>query len=105
MSTISIWDEINLGKMTLATIKERYGPESKFRVSLYHYEASARFSGGMQSALCHVLRGPCRYVFADKVFDLSEGDVGSLPSGRYLFEAVGPGPVDIVLVWELPPQT
>ena len=57
----------------------------------------------MRAGLCYVLRGACRYDFGESV-TIQAGEVAELPAGDYEFEVLGADDVELVMVWELPPE-
>ena len=98
------WDESSDGPLTEDALRARYQPKTRYRVSRFILPADDRSSGSMMVALCFCLRGHGRYIFGDRVIELSAGQAVRLPGGAYQQESDEDDVFDTVKVFELPPE-
>lgn len=96
------WESEYSGPLDEETVRSKFVPRHHYRVTRYCFPKGATFEGSMQSGRCFVLRGRCRYSFADATTVMSRGEFADLPAGSYVLEVVGEDELELVVSWQLP---
>ena len=98
------WDFDRLGPPSLEAVRQLHQPATHFRVSLFRCQAGETFAGSMRAGRIYVIAGSCSFTHDQTTLGLQAGDIADLPIGDYTFCALGSGPVEYVMAWELPPE-
>jgi hypothetical protein len=91
------------GALTEDAIRRLYQPPGAFRISRNKYPAGTRFHGTTRAGRLFVLTGSCELLLPERV-ELSAGQFFDFPAGNYGLAVLGQEDLDIVKVWQLPPE-
>ena len=96
--------ELDYGEnLDFESLKSKYSPPHKFRVSEFHYPAGEIVDGSMRTSRCFVMTGTCSYKYRDKCeVELKSGEYVELPDGAYQLTVGEQNDLHIVVVWEIP---
>jgi hypothetical protein len=98
----SSWKDCYGEAIDIATLRTKFSPPEKFRVSEYKYLAGESCGGSMLAGKCFVLQGDVTYHYDDCDLHLLEGEVAELPRGSFTLTAGTESDVELILVWEIP---
>lgn len=98
------WDEVQMGRLCLEAIRDLHQPAERFRISHRQYPAGTSFGGAAREGRKYILSGWCVFTIQQQTWELQSGDIADIPSGSFHFRVLGSCDVQIVSVWELPPD-
>ena len=98
------WDFDGWGPPRVEAIRALHRPAGHYRISPASYPAGTEFGGGARAGRMYVLAGICELTVGQSIWELQAGDIVDFPEGAYRFRVLGSGPVELVSVWELPPE-
>jgi quercetin dioxygenase-like cupin family protein len=98
------WDHSEWGPASLETIRLLHRPGERFRVSPGRYDPGESFPEAARAGRRYVLAGSCSFTKGGEVWELRAGEFADLPGGQFEFRVLGDSPVELVSVWELPPE-
>jgi mannose-6-phosphate isomerase-like protein (cupin superfamily) len=90
--------------MCLEAIIAIHQPPEQYRVSPSRYPVATEFHGTTRAGFCYVIAGCCSFTFGEMTWELQKEDIATLPPGEYRFRVIGGETVELVSVWELPPE-
>lgn len=98
----SSWKDDYGETIDVDTLRTKFSPPEKFRVSEFKYPAGGNYGGSMLSGKCFVLKGDVTYHYDGYDVHLVEGEVGQLPQGSYTADVGEKSDLEFVVVWEIP---
>jgi hypothetical protein len=90
--------------LTEQALRLKYLPAWHHRISLYRYEAGAKYQGKARAGDLYVLEGRCRIRWDETECILNELDFVTCPAGDFRFEVLGDRSCVVVQVWLVPPE-
>lgn len=99
------WDFERCGPPCAEAIRALHQPAGRYRISPASYPAGTEFGGAQRAGRKYVLAGSCAFTVGSATWELQAGDIADIPEGSYQFRVLGPGPVELVSVWDLPPES
>jgi len=86
------------------SLRIAWGKPHSRTISLYRYEAGAKYEGRARAGDLYVLEGRCRIRWDEDECVLNELDFVTCPAGAFRFEVLGDRSCVVVQVWLLPPE-
>lgn len=102
--TIQTWDHTHWGSPSLEAIRAMHQPSDRFRISPSRYKPGTAFGFAARAGRKYILTGACAITFGELKWELQAGDVVDLPAGKFDFRVLGSESVELISVWELPPE-